>query len=1047
MMLGVVALATIGCFRATGIQRDAMVSEVIPETAGDRVPGLKSKGGSGDFYLGNDFVQVVVDGTVPGGPASVPLAGAPSGGGIIDAGYMELDSSYSRVSVPGTALHRITPVVNQDPDLQMIFDSITPGGDGATATLTMTGRLLDPNNSLGTGSSPVAGVTVQHQLSVTQLERYILITTTVTNNSGAPIAIRNIGDSLVQQGGGYHFNVPANFNAQGQALSTPWGVQIPGTDFSAPLANSVQASMVGLMDTEPGAATIDSHASVGFLPVDTDNLLVACDPQDLLTVTNNLRPNFPARLVAGSLPASGSLANGASLTYRRRMYIVGGTSVAATFPNQATGLFNAMETGRHTGDNLEAALRPHDTGTLTFTLNGTSQRQGPRPTQILIERDVTATTASPTAGSVWRVERAEFLAPNENISGKTTLAPSTLSVLLPIGNYRMVLSNQDLTQTRTTFENANAGTVDGNDNTYQNVSGPIWIQRNGTFQVSTQDILCPDAAPDPNPNQVGAITSNPWALHAFPTRELNGIAGSLQPLRISFFGTNGTADPVVPRQRTLGSFYDPETKAVVVAPGVIAGQRQYRAGNEMFGTAFTNYLPAQYAWLPNNGSFTAYGQRGPLTELVSRNVVTYDGQTDTTHELDVTPQGLPPYWTSFDLPGPSQATTGRYLPGEKLDSALANGVQVVGDTEMDMQVDAAKIYGEFMAEFANTNYVSNDQRPASLSAITRTVASPYGVDPFVVGARSSVLSGYGPVTALFTPAASAARMGGAQDSTGWILADFLSQAQGQYNVVLRPRGPNGLFTQQGAPAGAAWWNTSGPVSYQSVNGDFDAIELLRAESLNSADPSAWFAEFQQVRADWFALLNTQSPSRFTKALGLTSADNSYDTPVGLARTYLKASPITEDDLSGVLGALRSGAAVASTGPFLDVSVAGVGPGGMVAGPVQNVNLVINLWKSTWMPVDEIRVVVNGAVALTVNPADLAQSGSDARMYSGSVSVPMPTTGTDAWIVVEAGVPLATTGAYLPTSRWNRIMRGIYPVAVTNPIFVNVTGTLPYTPPN
>jgi len=54
-------------------------------------------------------------------------------------------------------------------------------------------------------------------------------------------------------------------------------------------------------------------------------------------------------------------------------------------------------------------------------------------------------------------------------------------------------------------------------------------------------------------------------------------------------------------------------------------------------------------------------------------------------------------------------------------------------------------------------------------------------------------------------------------------------------------------------------------------------------------------------------------------------------------------------------------------------------------------------------------------------------------------------GTDGWVVVEAGVPLATTGIYAAGTPWNTTMRGIYPIAVTNPIFVNVTGGS-YKPP-
>jgi hypothetical protein len=49
------------------------------------------------------------------------------------------------------------------------------------------------------------------------------------------------------------------------------------------------------------------------------------------------------------------------------------------------------------------------------------------------------------------------------------------------------------------------------------------------------------------------------------------------------------------------------------------------------------------------------------------------------------------------------------------------------------------------------------------------------------------------------------------------------------------------------------------------------------------------------------------------------------------------------------------------------------------------------------------------------------------------------------VVVEAGVPLATTGIYAAGTPWNLTMRGIYPIAVTNPIFVDVIGK-GYTPP-
>ena len=443
----------------------------------------------------------------------------------------------------------------------------------------------------------------------------------------------------------------------------------------------------------------------------------------------------------------------------------------------------------------------------------------------------------------------------------------------------------------------------------------------------------------------------------------------------------------------------------------------------------------------------------------------FDGQTDVNHTLTVTPRGLPPGWTSFDLPGPGLATTGGTLPVEKLASGLANGVQVVGHTEQDRLVGADRLYFEFRREY-DYEGLPDYLKPAGLGAIDRPLDLPFGLDPFVVGGRTSTLPGFGTVSSLFTIPPTSARLGGAADSSQWTLADFLYQAQGQFTVVHRPRAPQpgsaasaqvsapdftpaGLFTRLGAPAyanpdPAQWWNQTGPLAFGKRNGDFDAIELLRAEGLVQAAPAQWFSEFKQVREDWFAMLAVQSPTWFTKALGLSSAKYTMDTPVGLARTYLKAQPASQDDLSGVLAALQAGAAVASTGPFLDVSVGGQGPGGFVPGPVATATLAINLWRTDWMPVDEIRVVVNGVVALTLDPATaLVPSGADPRLSTGTVAVPMPATGKDAWIVVEAGVPLTidATVPYTPIGTpWSAIMRGIYPVAVTNPIFIGVTAT-------
>ena len=41
-------LLVTGCYRSTGLSRQPMVAEIIPETGGDRVPGMKAIAGPGD---------------------------------------------------------------------------------------------------------------------------------------------------------------------------------------------------------------------------------------------------------------------------------------------------------------------------------------------------------------------------------------------------------------------------------------------------------------------------------------------------------------------------------------------------------------------------------------------------------------------------------------------------------------------------------------------------------------------------------------------------------------------------------------------------------------------------------------------------------------------------------------------------------------------------------------------------------------------------------------------------------------------------------------
>lgn len=1012
----------LGCFRATGIQRGSLAGFEIPAIGGDRPAGMKAEAAAGDYYLGNDFVELAVDGTPFG--AGQAVAGAASGGSIIDISYIGLDTSFKRVSIPGDMLDRLTPVANQDPELPFVFDRFVPVAGNGDFSIQMTGYLLDTQHKLsGATWDPmgrVQGVTVSHKVTLGKTDRFYTLETTVKNGGSGTVSVQNLGDFLYQLGGGLRIVVPADADAAGSPLlSGAWGVQIPGSDFANPLTTSVRAGMAGFIGVEPAAETLDSHTSLGILPLDGDHVLVASDPQNALAEN---RPIFPQRVVVGSLPA-GSLAAGQSLTYRRKLFFVGDLSTGGALPSRTTGIFNIMITDRAS----RATATAQDLGGVIYATFGTAQTGGELQTEIRFERNQ-GTNAAP----IWHLERVDWLETPDN----PVSAVGQVGTALPVGNYRVIIRNRNQSHIQTLFSNALDST------TRPNLLTPLIITKNTLFAVSQQ--LAPERGDVviTNNSRVDTFIGSKVVPHFFSTRTKDLTSGNFQPLRFTFMGQGSTPDPAFQRVRSLAGSFNPVTKGKLVT-STNFGSYHFLAGNQLFGSAFVpgSLLGASTAFVSFPlGNFLAYASRGPLgyldSQVVEASTVPGSGSLFN-HAFIVVPAVMPSGWTAFDVPGPSQATGGGMLPYEKLSSALAENVSVVGLLENDRFVDAGRIHNDFALEF-------------NLPGLDASYRTAIGADPLTFGARSTTLTQDGVATAFFTPTPRVERNRGAKPSQGWNLADFINQSEGSYVVVQRPRGPQGIFTLRAfdrtVPLGTGvntWWNATGPLSQGVTVGSFNALELLRAEGFNTSNPDPWFTEFKAVRLDWFALLNQQTPANFTKGLGLSSGLYSLDTPVGLARTYLKLGSAipTGADLSAVLNALKSGAAVASTGPLLDVSINGTGPGGTVSGAALNVSITV--YAPDWVPMDEVRIIVNGLVVQTLNPSTFTP-GSDFRQRSTLVPLTLPTI-KDAWIVVEAGVLLSQTGPYRAGTPWSKVQKGMYPIAITNPIFVDVNGG-GYVPP-
>lgn len=1028
-----VLLFSAACYRATGFERAALIAQEIPAVGGDRIPGLKSMAGAGDYFIGNDFVALAVDGS----PLSERsgIAGAPGGGSIVDVGYIALNTSYRRVQMPCDMLDRMTTVINQDPDISLVLYEFKTINEVTESRLEMRGQIHDPKHKLSGATWDnrdfVLDVSALTTISLGSMDRVFAIETTITNHRSNAIEIRNIGDFIFQRGGGFRILAPANEDKNGVPLST-WGVDIPGTDFSDPLTTSVRSGPIALMGTEPGSNTVDCHVTLGLRPADAEQFLVASDPQDSLFET---RPIFPERFVAGSLDTGIPLSSNGSLTHKRFLHIKGGSSgqgeyslllVTSSTPNQATGIMNDMIAD-------QASLFETKVGLLRFVVEGTAIRSGPTPSELRFERYTgNGDPATDETSANWRLERLEWMEPVETSDYYSDYyyTPSTsFGILLPEGTYRIVSRNINHSTTMQVGTNAN-----NEDRPF--TEAPITLDEDTVFILA--ESISPERSEVFSP--YGSRIAVAQSAYFILTRGNDSYSGFVQPMRFTFSGIGDSTDPHQRRFRVLSATFDP-TSELPRPTTDLPGNFHFIGGNSGFGVQMSN--PISMWTIP--GDYQAYGTRGPLSTLESFLINSRPAFGSTYTALTVFQTPLPDGWIAFDTPGPSMATSGGMLPGEQLASALAEGINVVARTEIDHQTSNDDLYRDIRSELDyNEDYVE---------AINN--------DPLIISARTSNLDAYGTVTAFFTPFDPEGRNGGARPSRGWTLADFLKQADGKYNVIHRPRGPEGIFTKSGFDPGlplalaAPWWHQSSPLSLGVTNGQFDAIELINAGTIANAGIDTWWSEYKSVRNDWFALLSQQLPDSYTKALGFSSGKYSQDTPVGLARTYINigSSEISQTELDPILQALKVGAAVASTGPMLDISINGsgtesIGPGGLVAisGSPAAISLNITMLATDWMPVEELRVIVNGQVVVTIaDPMSaLEHSEEDYRYFTGTIQVPLPS-GKDAWLVVEAGVPLNTAGPYKPGTPWNIQMKGIYPIAITNPIFLSLTPGS-YTPP-
>lgn len=187
------------------------------------------------------------------------------------------------------------------------------------------------------------------------------------------------------------------------------------------------------------------------------------------------------------------------------------------------------------------------------------------------------------------------------------------------------------------------------------------------------------------------------------------------------------------------------------------------------------------------------------------------------------------------------------------------------------------------------------------------------------------------------------------------------------------------------------------------------------EVMNGSDSNLYL----QYRAFWFYVLNQgrlKAGTANSDSHSLT--DNTVGVPQNLVFAATSAGP--GFDVNVFNAAVREGRMIGTNGPVIEATLEDAagqphGPSVKPFAPKADAALRVTVRSAPWIPVDEVRFVVNGQVVKTVtglpDPGDPFASTGDFVRYDGQVPLSELLAGVtgDAWVVVEAGRALRLAG--------------------------------------
>lgn len=1004
--------------------------------------GSDAHGGIGDWYVSNGVVEAIVDDVgiqsdltgivAPGTEPPITSEFSPTGGTIVDA---------ARVGSDNDQLPQMFTVGGLSTSNFLLYNAISAPDAN---TVRVSGGILFPPLSV----APTPCLTVVTDYQALGSDPFLTVTSVATNGCGAALPSFNglldvfiwttsraiipfSGGGFPTGGGGKGFNHPVlDLSNPVLSLELPVYMGGPGVvdvgDGVSDTANSLPSGAVsyGLLGVNvtrdpdgAGATPPDINAAVNNLFGVSDGLISA--------LGNNIT------LVPGGVPAGGTL------TYTRRIYIGDRNDVRSVsndiFAELATRPLALPVINGTISGNIDAADDPNVEATVLLKRLGRCSIST-APCKVTADCGGGGNVCNdpvPTTGQF----------PDAYISQVRTDSTGAFSgVVLPRGDYEAVIESAERTS------------------------------------VTVSPIVVAAAADTP-------VVVPPLSARGTVSFTVNEKrpGSPLLPARLTFKGVGATPDPV------FNHDWSSLEGATPLETHTFGGTQAGSAGNAggQGNVVYTATGSGSIQVRP--GTYDVYASRGMEYGVDLVQVTVTAGNTSTAaFKLKRSVK------TKDAISVDSHIHTGRSVDTgaavrDRVQSFAAEGVEVMISTDHDAHTDFAPIITTFGLGSRMTSIVGNEVTgsspapPAFPNSFGHINAWPLPLDPnakrdgaiedeFVApnwifsrlrdqGAEviqyNHPRAGVSGITTIGwfnnigcnrceddidTPCTEANQMTDCPVSMNCTCVGYQPD-----RTITTP--PNDLLVDDGVLGPGT---TTNPDGYDNL--DFDVMELENA--VKAGD----FPAYRQVRYDWLSLLQQ---GIYRPVTGVSDSHRLTVEHAGWARTWVLG--VGDDpaalNVTDLNDQMKAGAMVVGGGPYIEFTVqCGTTKGALgstIVCPTGSVvKLKIKVRSPAWMPIEEVRVIANGAISHTFDstttppvratPANFESNGGTSR-FRKTLRI-NPT--VDTYYIVEAGpvFPVSINTLPTPPPIVDIVQPDVVPNSITNPVFVDIDGVGGFDPP-